>query len=184
MSRKSNKNTVWIHFVFRCTQITHFLLFFIALRYLQCSVHCPNRLEFILQKWLFRLEPFVPSHWSRSLHILFGYHPHIYSLVSTTHSFGLTVLKAPWPHRVSWTKFFVQKVFSDAFGNVPIWECALFGMCSFWNVPFLECASSGMCFFGMCLFRNLPFSECALFGMCLFWNVLFLECAQFGMAFS
>ena len=86
-----------------------------------------NRLEFILQKWLFRLEPFVPSHWSRSLHILFGYHPHIYSLVSTTHSFGLTVLKAPWTHRVSWTKFFVPNVYSGAIGNVP-----------FWNVPFME----------------------------------------------
>ena len=98
MSRKSKKNTVWTHFVLRSTQITHFLPFLSP--WDNSCVHCPNRLEFILQKWLFRLEPFVPSHWSRSLHILFGYHPHIYSLVSTTHSFGLTVLKAPWTHRV------------------------------------------------------------------------------------
>ena len=28
MSRKSKKNTVWIHFVFKCTQITRFCLFY------------------------------------------------------------------------------------------------------------------------------------------------------------
>ena len=117
----------------------------------------------------------MPSHWSRSLHILFGYHPHIYSLVSTTHSFGLTVLKAPWTHSASGTKFFVQNVFSGAFGNVPFWECALFGMYPFWNVLFLESALFGICVilkcalfkkarFGIRPFRNVPFMECAFSG--------------------
>ena len=45
------------------------------------------------KKWFFRLEPFVPSNWSCSIPILFGYHPYIYSLISWRRNFGLADLK-------------------------------------------------------------------------------------------
>ena len=77
-------------------------------------------------------------------------------------------------------------LFGVLFWNVPILECALFGMrwkqnVPFWNVLFLGCDQNKVSPFCNVFFLECALFECALFGMCCFWNVLFLECAVFGM---
>ena len=74
-------------------------------------------------------------------------------------------------------------LFGVLFWNVPILECALFGMrwkqnVPFWNVLFLLCDQNKMS-----PFFNAFFFECALFWIMPFFNAIKTECALFEMFF-
>ena len=163
MSRKSKKNTVWIHFVLRLTQITHFLRF--------------------LSPWVYAAQTVSSSSYRNDFsgwnllcqaidRVLFISYLAIILIFIASYLRRTALASQSWKHHGLTVYHELNSLFKK-FSVVLLW------MCLFWNVPFSECALSGMC-----PFWNMLFLGCALFGMCPFRNVLFLECAFLEFASS